>query len=136
MALLARATLPELENALERFAPLPPFDEPRPTEIGLAMLRGRIGGDGAPFNLGEASVTRAAVRLNGATGVSYMLGRAPERARAAALLDALWQDGAAQMAVEEALLPVRKRLAAADAVAREKTDATRVNFFTLVRGED
>ncbi|MEP9378065.1 phosphonate C-P lyase system protein PhnG [Aquabacter sp. CN5-332] len=136
MGVLARATLPELESALERFAPLPPIDEPRPAEVGLAMLRGRVGGDGAPFNLGEATVTRAAVRLNAATGVSYILGRAPERARAAAVLDALWQDEAVRFAVEEALGPVRKRIAGAEAATREKTDATRVNFFTLVRGED
>ncbi len=56
------------------------------------MLRGRIGGDGAPFNVGEATVTRAAVQLaSGETGFGYVLGRDREKARLVALCDALWQ---------------------------------------------
>ncbi|TCT02584.1 phosphonate C-P lyase system protein PhnG [Aquabacter spiritensis] len=136
MQVLARADQAELEAAIDRFTPLPPLREPRPAETGLVMVRGRIGGDGAPFNLGEATVTRAAVQLNDVTGVSYLLGRAPERARAAAILDALWQDPAAQPVVEEALAPVRRRLAEAAAEAAAKVEATRVNFFTMARGED
>lgn len=136
MGVLARATQSELEAAVERFAPLPPIETLRPVETGLVMLRGRIGGDGAPFNLGEATVTRAAVRLNGAIGTSYILGRAPERARAAAMLDALWQDSSARPAVEEALRPVHRRLTAEREAERTRTDKTRVEFFTLVRGED
>lgn len=136
MGLLARATQSELEAAVERFAPLPPIETLRPVETGLVMLRGRIGGDGAPFNLGEATVTRAAVRLNGLIGTSYILGRAPDRARAAAMLDALWQDTSARPAVEEAVRPVRRRLSAARHAEQARTDKTRVDFFTLVRGED
>lgn len=137
MGTLARATAEELVSAIERFKPLPPIHDLRPAEVGLAMVRGRIGGDGDAFNAGEATVTRAAVRIEGgATGVSYLLGRAPERARSAAILDALWQDRALRMAVEEALDPVRQRLAAQAREAQEKTAATRVNFFTMVRGED
>ncbi len=136
MGLLARATRSELDAAVERFAPLPPIESLRPVETGLVMLRGRIGGDGAPFNLGEATVTRAAVRLNGRIGTSYILGRAPERAQAAAMLDALWQDTAARPAVEEAVRPVGQRLAAERHAEQARTDRTRVKFFTLVRGED
>ncbi|GGF49546.1 protein phnG [Azorhizobium oxalatiphilum] len=137
MGLFAHASADELNSAVERFRPLPPIHDLRPAEVGLAMVRGRIGGDGDAFNTGEATVTRAAVRIEGgATGVSYLLGRAPERARAAAILDALWQDTALRPAVEEALAPVRERLAAEELVAREKTEATKVNFFTMVRGED
>ncbi|TDU01281.1 alpha-D-ribose 1-methylphosphonate 5-triphosphate synthase subunit PhnG [Azorhizobium sp. AG788] len=137
MGTLARATAQELSAAVERFKPLPPIHDLRPAEVGLAMVRGRIGGDGDAFNAGEATVTRAAVRIEGgATGVSYLLGRAPDRARTAAILDALWQDNALRIAVEEALGPVRARLAAEATDAREKTEATKVNFFTMVRGED
>ena len=69
------------------------FAEPRPVETGLVMLRGRIGGDGAPFNVGEATVTRAAVRLAvGRTSALPMCSAATEEgARRAALCDALWQ---------------------------------------------
>jgi alpha-D-ribose 1-methylphosphonate 5-triphosphate synthase subunit PhnG len=137
MRLLSRATREELEAAVERFAPLPPMRELRAPDVGLAMLRGRVGGDGSPFNIGEATVTRAAVQLEaGATGVSYMLGREPERARAAAILDALWQDEALRGTVELALTDVRRRLDDEVTQGAAKTEATKVNFFTMVRGED
>lgn len=137
MGVLAQARLEELRAAIERFEPLPDVVELRAPEVGLVMVRGRVGGDGAPFNLGEATVTRAAVQLpGGTTGTSYLLGRAPERARAAALLDALWQDPALRIAVEDALAPVRRRLAAEAARTGAKTEGTKVNFFTMVRGED
>lgn len=137
MGLLARATLEELEAAIERFQPLPKLRDLRPPEVGLVMVHGRAGGDGGPFNLGEATVTRAAVHVEGgATGMSYLLGRAPERARAAAVLDALWQDPALRIAVEDAVRRVRQRLAAEAAAEAAETEATRVNFFTMTRGED
>ncbi len=137
MALLARATGEELAAAVERFKPLPAIHDLRPAEVGLAMVRGRIGGDGAPFNAGEATVTRAAVRIEGgATGVSYLIGRDPARARAAAILDALWQDPTLRPLVDHALAPVRQRLASEAVVQQEQTQATKVNFFTMVRGED
>ena len=137
MAVLARAGADELDAILAGLAPLPAAADLRPPEVGLVMLRGRTGGDGAPFNLGEATVARAAVRLEGgATGFSYRLGRDAGAARAAAVLDALWQDGARRGAVEAALAPLRTRLAAEAAQARAETAATKVDFFTLVRGED
>lgn len=137
MALFARATRAELEEAVERFSPLPPLKKLRLAEVGLAMVQGRTGGDGAPFNLGEVTITRAAVQVQGgATGISYMLGRVPEKAEAAAILDAFWQESALRLAVEDALAPVRRRLAAEEAAAAAETEATKVNFFTMTRGED
>jgi len=137
MALCARATLKELQSAVERFQPLPKLTDLRPPEMGLVMVQGRTGGDGGPFNLGEATVTRAAVQVQGgATGVCYMLGRVPEKARAAAVLDALWQDTALRLAVADALRPVRRRLATEASAEAAETEATKVNFFTMTRGED
>lgn len=137
LAVLARAQADELSTMLSALAPVPAAADLKAPEVGLVMVRGRTGGDGAPFNLGEATVSRAAVRLaSGQTGFGYRLGRAPELARAGAVLDALWQDAARRPAVEAALGPVRERLAAEEAVARAETAATKVEFFTLVRGED
>jgi alpha-D-ribose 1-methylphosphonate 5-triphosphate synthase subunit PhnG len=112
--------------------------ELRPVETGLVMLRGRIGGDGAPFNLGEATVTRAAVRLaSGEAGFSYILGRDGEKARLCALCDALWQSGTSRAALEQHVLaPIRARREDERARQRAETAATKVDFFTLVRGED
>lgn len=137
LATLARARRDELESMLGRLSPLPVASELRPAEVGLVMLRGRTGGDGAPFNLGEATVSRAAIRIeDGATGFGYRLGRDIAAARHGALIDALWQDEARRAAVEAALAPVRARLAAEAGEVRAETAATKVDFFTLVRGKD
>ena len=107
-------------------------------ETGLVTVRGRIGGGGAPFNLGEATVTRATVKLpGGEIGHSYALGRDREKARLAAIIDALWQSASHRDDVERAILaPLRSEAEAAERKREEETAATRVEFFTMVRGED
>ena len=110
----------------------------RGPEVGLVMLRGRAGGGGAAFNLGEASVVRATVKLgSGEVGHAVILGRDAGRARMAAHLDALWQRPDWRPRVEaEVVVPGLAAEAAAAESRAEETEATRVNFFTLVRGED
>jgi alpha-D-ribose 1-methylphosphonate 5-triphosphate synthase subunit PhnG len=137
MATLADAPTEEIAARVDALDP-PGYVELRPVETGLVMLQGRIGGDGAPFNFGEATVTRAAVRIaSGEIGFSYVLGRDRDKARLAALCDALWQSEATREALErEVLAPIRGRLEAARARRREEIAASRVDFFTLVRGED
>jgi alpha-D-ribose 1-methylphosphonate 5-triphosphate synthase subunit PhnG len=106
--------------------------------MGAIMLRGRIGGGGAPFNLGEASVTRATVRLeSGELGHSIVLGRDAAKARMIAHLDALrqlpdWVARIEKCFVEPALERAREQARTQAA----ETEATRVDFFTMVRGED
>lgn len=138
MAVVAQAAPEELARGLKTAGDGVAFTDLRPPEIGLVMLRGRIGGSGAPFNIGEASVTRAAVRLSsGETGFGYVLGRDREKARLAALCDALWQNDARRQSVEDHVLtPLRRDQDMRRAFARAQTAATRVDFFTLVRGED
>ncbi|UCI08957.1 phosphonate C-P lyase system protein PhnG [Mesorhizobium sp. B1-1-8] len=110
----------------------------RGPETGLVTVRGRIGGGGAPFNVGEATVTRATVRLpSGQVGHSYALGRDKAKAKLAAIADALWQDPAHRQTVETKLVaPLRTALDAAREKRRVETAATKVDFFTMVRGED
>jgi alpha-D-ribose 1-methylphosphonate 5-triphosphate synthase subunit PhnG len=136
MRICAEATESELERALTTFGGLFAAEDIRPPETGLVMLRGRIGGDGAPFNVGEATVTRAVIRLSdGKLGYSYCLGRSARRAWMAAIVDALGQDATSRAQIDAALVvPVKARRDAER--QREETAATRVNFFTLVRGED
>ncbi|MFN0115117.1 MAG: phosphonate C-P lyase system protein PhnG, partial [Paracoccaceae bacterium] len=55
MGLLARARPARLAALLPA---LPPHQALRGPEIGLVMVRGRVSGTGAPFNLGEMAVTR------------------------------------------------------------------------------
>lgn len=110
----------------------------RPAEIGLVMVRGRIGGGGAPFNLGEATVARAAVTLpTGEIGVGHVLGRDKEKARLVAIGDALMQSTATRSMIEiDILAPIAERLEADQRAARAKAQATKVDFFTMVRGDN
>ncbi|GJD54973.1 phosphonate C-P lyase system protein PhnG [Methylobacterium dankookense] len=137
MALAGAATLAELEDVLARAGLSAEAEDLRVPETGLVMTRGRIGGDGRAFNFGEATVTRAAVRLpGGETGFAYHLGRDRPRARLAAILDAHWQNAETRPAVDAALAAVAaRRQREAEGRAR-RVAATRVNFFTLARGED
>jgi len=137
MRVCAQASEAELEQALDALGPLPDAEDIRAPEQGLVMLRGRVGGDGAPFNLGEATVTRATVRIGGTIGYAYLLGRCEKKARLAAVVDALGQDADWRARLEEALVaPVRARREAEQRAQAAETAGTRVNFFTLVRGED
>lgn len=110
----------------------------RGPETGLVTVRGRIGGAGAPFNFGEATVTRATVRLpGGEIGHAYALGRDKEKARLSAIADALWQNPARRAEIEEKIIaPLKAAQVSADEKRRTETAATKVDFFTMVRGED
>ena len=137
MGVCAEATAAELSGLVAGLATVGPVRELRRPETGLVMLRGRAGGDGGPFNLGEATVTRAALAAEGApTGFAYHLGRDVAKAKNAALIDSLWQAPAHRTAIENALQPIERRIAEEREVETRRTAATRVDFFTLVRGED
>lgn len=101
------------------------------------MVQGRAGGDGAPFNLGEMTVTRCAVQLtDGTLGVGYVQGRGLAHAEHAALVDAMAQDPKLECAVHEAIIePLAEGEAAARRARSAKAAATKVDFFTMVRGE-
>lgn len=137
LAALARADEALLEQAWAALDPAPRYRLLRPVEIGMTLLRGRIGGSGQAFNFGEATITRAAVALaTGEQGVSYLLGRHPRRAELAALFHALLQRAASRGFVEERVLrPAERARAAALAAERAAAAATRVEFATLVRGD-
>ena len=142
MAVLARASLTELEAAWRSVAAPHAFRWLRKPETGLAMLRGRTGGSGAKFNLGEASMTRCTLRRAdehgaGRTGVAYVLGRNHRQAELAAQFDLLMQDPAWAATIDRTV--IARLLAAQEArriAASCKAAATRVEFFTVARGEN
>ena len=136
MAVLAQVSSAEIAVRLESLA-LPPHEDLREAENGLVMVRGRIGGDGAPFNLGEATVSRAAVRLaSGEVGFGYVLGRDREKASLIALCDALGQSETFAGEVESRVIaPLRAAVLARRDERAGATAATRVDFYTMVRGE-
>ena len=136
MAVLAHATAAEIASQLAAIS-LPAHENLREAENGLVMVRGRIGGDGAPFNLGEAAVSRAAVRLaSGEVGFGYTLGRDREKARMIALCDALVQSCEFADEVETRVIaPLRTAMLARRSARAAEAAATRVEFYTMVRGE-
>ena len=136
MAVLAHSDAARIAECLGAID-LPAHIDLREPENGLVMVRGRIGGDGAPFNLGEATVSRAAVRLGtGEIGLGYALGRDLQKARMIALCDALMQSRELAGAVEtNVLAPLRAAMHADRARKSAEAAATRVDFYTMVRGE-
>jgi len=136
MAVLAHSDVAEIAACLGALS-VPAYENLRQGENGLVMVRGRIGGDGAPFNLGEATISRAAVRLaTGEIGFGYTLGRDREKARMIALCDALVQsDEFAGLVEAKVLAPLRAAMVSQRNQRAVETAATRVDFYTLVRGE-
>lgn len=136
MAVLADSDTAEIAGRLAGIA-MPAHENLREPENGLVMVRGRIGGDGAPFNLGEATVSRAAVRLaTGEVGFGYALGRDRKKAQMIALCDALIQASDHADAVEnQVLAPLRATVLSQRKRKAAETAATRVDFYTMVRGE-
>lgn len=141
MGLLARAEAAKLCELWSDWPDKPAFIWLRKPESGLVMVRGRMGGEGAPFNLGEMTVTRCALRLeDGTVGHAYVQGRSAEKAEVAALVDALQQRDADRQAIRTAIRtaildPLGQALADGRKSMAAETAATRVDFFTMVRGE-
>ena len=133
MSVLARASAAEIERHLAGADPLPPHTRLRGPEIGLVMARGRAGGGGAPFNLGEMTVARCTVRdEKGFVGHAYVAGRDPRQAELAAALDAALQDPVRRPALERAVInPLAAAQEAKRAETRRRAAATEVQFFTL-----
>lgn len=138
MGLLARAPVDRISDLWAALHISPECTWLRSPEIGGVMVRGRLGGTGAPFNLGEMTVTRCTVRLqnSGTVGHAVVQGRDKTKARLAALIDALMQTDLSDRIRSALIAPLEAE------ETRQKTDragkaaATRVDFFTMVRGED
>lgn len=137
MGLLAKAPEGRVAALLDGAITRPAFTWLRAPEIGSTMVRGRAGGTGAPFNLGEVTVTRCALTLeSGEVGHAYIQGRRKADAEAAALVDALMQTSAAEDLQARVLDVIAADLATRKAARAAKAAATKVDFFTMVRGED
>ncbi|MGR1582822.1 phosphonate C-P lyase system protein PhnG [Thalassobius sp. S69A] len=137
MSLLAKAPAAQVAALAERVPDWPDFEWLRLPQVGGVMVRGRAGAIGAPFNLGEMTVTRCAVRLgSGQVGHGYVQGRDKTHAQQAALIDALMQTGRADEMRASVLQPLAEAQEHTRQTRAAKAAATRVDFFTMVRGED
>lgn len=134
LGLIARAPLARLEALWPQETT--GFDWLRRPETGAMMVQGRAGAVGAAFNLGEVTVTRAALRLEcGTIGHALVQGRDPRKAERAALLDALLQTGRGESLQATVLAPLRAAEAQEAETRARRAAATKVDFFTMVRGE-
>ena len=137
MGLMARAPEGRVSGLLAEAALAREARFLRAPEIGSVMVRGRAGGTGAPFNLGEMTVTRCALKLTcGTVGHGHVQGRRKGDAEAAAMVDALMQTDAAGVTKAAILAPLQNEEAERRTKRAEKAAATKVDFFTMVRGED
>lgn len=138
MSVLATAAPESLEAAWQRIDPRPEYDYLRKPEVGLVMVRGRAGGTGMRFNLGELPVTRCSIRLDvGAIGHGWVGGRDLRHAELAAVFDALLQDEARRPRLETTLIgPLAAFREAARLASAARSAPTRVEFFTMIRGEE
>ncbi|HEY0294302.1 MAG TPA: phosphonate C-P lyase system protein PhnG [Bordetella sp.] len=138
MRVLAQAEPAELDLAFAALGALPAHRWLRKPETGMAMVRARSGGTGAQFNMGELTVTRCALTLDdGTMGVAYVRGRSQRHAEQAALADALLQTGQWHDRLQSRLIEPLARTHAARRDLQARTAAqSKVDFFTLVRGEN
>lgn len=138
MGVLARASETDLEKFWQLHGQEEDYDFLRRPEIGLVMVRGRAGGSGSRFNLGEMTVTRCTVRLaDGTVGHGYVGGRNQRHAELAAAFDALLQNPDRQEEIEDAVItPLKTRHTQRREARSKKAAATKVDFYTMVRGED
>ena len=137
MGQLAKAPSSKLAKLFDSFVKQPEFTWLQAPEIGAVMVRGRAGGTGAQFNLGEMTITRCALRLaSGEVGHAYVQGRDKAHAQRAALVDALMQTDQAPALQSAILGPLAAEAAARNTARAQKAAATKVEFFTMMRGED
>jgi alpha-D-ribose 1-methylphosphonate 5-triphosphate synthase subunit PhnG len=136
VGLLAKADHASLRRLVGDWGAAPDYERLRGPEVGLVMLRGRAGGTGEAFNLGEMTVTRCSVRLpDGTLGHAYVGGRDPEHCETAAWLDALLQMPAYQDDLLSSVIePLEREADERRTLAARKTAATRVEFFTMATG--
>jgi alpha-D-ribose 1-methylphosphonate 5-triphosphate synthase subunit PhnG len=137
LSLLAGSPAADVARCWAALDMAPAYTTLRNPEIGGVMVRGRAGAIGAPFNLGEMTVTRASIKLaDGTVGHGYVQGRSKDHALQAALVDALMQTEAADAVETTLLTPLRDAVTARKTERAAKAAATKVDFFTMVRGED
>ena len=137
LSLLAKSQEKDLTELWEIIGLTPNFTWQRRPEIGSVMVQGRMGGTGDAFNVGEVTVTRGSIRLeSGEVGHAYTQGRSKKKAEIIAIADALMQTDKAGMLKQKLLIPLLQKQSNRHQTVVTEAEKTRVDFFTLVRGED
>ena len=136
MSLLATSNQSDLLNLWEQKKIRVNYIWLRTPEIGSIMAQGRMGVTGDKFNIGEVTITRCSLKLNcGTIGHSYVQGRSKKKAEISALCDALMQTKMSKEINKNIIIPLEKIKKDNKDKILSKAEATKVDFFTLVRGE-
>ena len=137
MSLLATSNKNDLLNLWEQKKINIRYEWLRTPEIGSIMAQGRMGVTGDKFNIGEVTITRCSLKLNcGTIGHSYVQGRSKKKAEISALCDALMQTEMSNEINKSIIIPLEKIKKNNKDKILSKAEATKVDFFTLVRGEN
>ena len=136
MSAFARTDADHLQKLFDDVGAEMHFDILRPAESGSVMVRGRAGGTGQLFNVGEMTVTRCTVRSGeSVVGHGYIAGRDRKHAEVAACLDALFQ-GLEPTQAETIVQSLEQEIVTKASARQQASAPTRVEFFTMVRGEN
>lgn len=138
MSIIAKSTTSELLSLSQQYVEHQVFNTVRAAEVGLTQVRGRMGGTGSQFNIGDMTITRCVVQSAlGLYGYGYITGRNKPHATRAAQLDAMLQDTSQTTElIKNIITPLAEQLQQKTQAKAREVDQTKVNFFTLVRGED
>ena len=137
LKILVKSDVDRLESAWRQVPEKPEYRYLRRPETGMIMVQARTGGDGRRFNLGEMTITRCMVKTEaGLIGCGHVRGGDHRHVELVALFDALLQDARYRSIL---LKSVISELETDQKKQKEriskKSAATKVDFFTMVRGE-
>ncbi len=137
MGILAGSLTKNLENSWQKMPEKPEYKHLHKPETGSIMVRGRAGGSGNSFNFGEVTATRCTIQIkNGHVGSAYVLGLDHRHAELAAIFDALLQDPLHHCEISNSVVSrLKDSYDKHKEEIAKKTAATKVDFFTMVRGE-
>lgn len=135
---LAKSSLSDIKRFWQQSPDEYDYETIREPHTGMVMAVARAESRGEPFNLGEVSVSRCALRLSsGEMGVGYVMGRNCEHALYVAILDALAQNSNQyEVILQQVIKPLQCEIENKRLKQKRETAQTKVDFLTMVRGED
>jgi alpha-D-ribose 1-methylphosphonate 5-triphosphate synthase subunit PhnG len=137
LSILAKAPLSNMLEYWQGISVDETFKFLKKPEIGMAMVRAQAGNGGENFNMGEMTMTRCVIQLDSdEIGYGYVAGRSKKKSELIALIDACWQKQSLKITIEEKIIePLYNIEKNKEQKIKENTKASKVNFYTMVRGE-
>ena len=137
LSVLAKASLATMLEYWQQINVDATFEFLKKPEVGMAMVRAQAGAGCENFNMGEMTMTRCVIRLDSdEIGYGFVAGRSKKKSELIAVIDACWQKDSLQKIIEEKIIEPLYALQVNRAQkTSENTKTSKVNFFTMVRGE-